>query len=276
DVDDPGLIILPETALPAPALQAAGSTPEEWTRRWANRLGAPLLVGAINPVQALAGEEFGREGSYTNSAIVAQPYASDDAVVSRYDKEILVPFAERVPFANVIPALGALSVPAGGVERYVNGSQSAPLTVDGVEVGVLICFESLFPQLARRRVRAGADILVVLTQDGWWRSNAARRQHLLFSRMRAVETGRPLVQVSVDGESGVFDQRGRLRVLMDSGVPAAQTVDIPLSSRRTLYGATGDTPVQILIFVLLIAATVRMFTPGPTGAHPQPESATGP
>lgn len=291
-IDEPGrrLIVIPETALPAPALEAAGSSPDEWVQAWSTRLGAPLLAGAIvgavdtgdNGVRTadqVGGQTDPRAGTYRNAALLAFPHAVQPATgtdsvagesrsreafrpVLRYEKQILVPFAERVPLADLLPFLGTLSVPAGGVHRYARGGKSAPLSVDGAELGLMICFESLFPQIARRRLEAGANVLVVLTQDGWWSSNAPRRQHLLYSRMRAVETGLPLVQVSVDGETGVFDHHGRLRVLLPSGIPAAQTVDIAIVARRTLFGRTGDTPVHILLVLSLAVAAYRLFRSG--------------
>jgi len=155
------------------------------------------------------------------------------------------------------------AVPAGGVAGYVTGRQSAPLRLSGIRLGVLICFESLFPQLARRHLQEGADVLVVLTQDGWWRSNAVRRQHLLYSRMRAVETGLPLIQVSVDGETGVFDHQGRLRVHLPTESPALQIVDLDLSSRPTRFTTWGDRPVQLLILLSLLIGISLLYIPAP-------------
>ena len=155
----PALVLWPETALPIGRTSGARDRLYGRLREWADRADVALLAGAITPADVRPSPR-----AYFNSALLFRP----GGVRERYDKVRLVPLAERVPFLDRLPWLEALAVPAGGVAGYRPGTSPSVLGVGETAFGVLICFESLFGNDARRHVEQGADVLAVLTQDGWW------------------------------------------------------------------------------------------------------------
>jgi len=228
------LFLMPETALVG----------ERSLSEVASGLETPILTGAILEL----------EDAFSNAALMAQPFGP----IARYEKEILVPFAEYAPLSDRIPVMNRLAVPSGGVRSYVPGRRKDPMIVEGIRIQPLICFESLFARL----IQPDASLIVVLTQDGWWNSDWARRQHFLYSRMLALQAGIPLIQASVDGTSGAFAADGSLLSAGTNGKADRLTLTVPLNRRYPLYASTGDWPVLIILALSAIYLTVRAFRPG--------------
>ena len=213
--DEPPLVIWPETALP-PTWTPPGDAAEN-LQQWANEHSIQLLTGAIRTAES--------PSIYYNSAVLFRPQVP----AQMYDKNKLVPFAERVPFVNAVPALQSFAVPAGGVAGYARGTETPVLKSDTFNAGALICFESTFGALARSYVRRAepADFLVTLAQDGWWGQSLGYHQHFAFTRLRAIETGRAMAMVTVTGITGLIDPHGEARSTTEWIQQTAQWVDIP-------------------------------------------------
>lgn len=215
------LVLWPETALP-PLEQS-----RERVRRWVDSSRVPILSGAIL--------ESSDERVH-NAALLFRP----DLPLQVYRKERLVPFAEGVPFEEHWPWLRRLAVPSGGIAGYAAGSGNTPMEIPDARVGVLICFESLFDDAVRAYARSGTRAVVTLTQDGWWGDSFGYRQHAEFNRLRAIESGLPMVQASVSGISGIIRPDGRIDGRlgwMDRGV---QVVSVPQRLAATPYVRFGD------------------------------------
>jgi apolipoprotein N-acyltransferase len=210
----------------------------------------PLLLGSI------AFENAGTDTSrWLNAALVVAP---DRGLQSAfYAKRHLVPFGEYVPLR---PALGWMTKFVPIPDDCTAGTDPAPLLVSmkgGANAfGVLICYEDIFPQLARHTVLSGADALAVLTNDAWYGEGAAAYQHAAHSVLRAVETRRPVLRCGNAGWSGWIDEFGAIRfpLARDGSVyfRGTQTADVTRDSRwigrNTFYVDHGDW------FVLLGAA----------------------
>lgn len=160
----------------------------------------PLLFGAPGVERPRAGNE----PDIFNRAFLLGP---DGRLAGWYDKEHLVPFGEYLPSWLNWPFLEAL---LQGVGVYSEGTATAPLRYGDLALGVLICYEGIFPWLARARVEDGANILVDISNDGWFRGTPASRQHLALTVLRALEEGRWLLRGTNTGISAVVDTRGRL------------------------------------------------------------------
>lgn len=202
------LVIWPETALPFffQTHQLAALV-----RGLARRERVPLLFGAPGverrPAQAPpAPGAPPPEPDIFNRAFLLAP---DGRVIGWYDKEHLVPFGEYLPSWLNWPFLEAL---LQGVGVYAEGASSTPLRYGGLALGMLICYEGIFPWLARERVADGANILVDISNDGWFRGTPASRQHLYLTVLRALEQNRWLLRGTNTGISAVVDARGRLTV----------------------------------------------------------------
>ena len=233
----PHFIVWPETSTPGYL-----GLDEEITQRvsaLSSSAGLPMLVGA--PMGRLDGELW----RTTNSAVLLDASGS---IRQRYDKLHLVPFGEMVPFERVLPWLRHLLPPIGdfipGTDYTVFhlGSAQSPQ----LAFSVLICFEDLFPEIARRFVREGARLLLVITNDAWFGPTAAAYQHAQASTFRAVELRVPLARAANTGWSGCIDALGRWigRVQNADGtelfVSGTHTCDLRVGADRSLYLRWGD------------------------------------
>src|SRR5207244_1313125 len=119
---------------------------------------------------------------------------------------------------------------------------------------------------------AGANLMIVTTNDSSWGDTAASREHVIMSQVRAVETGRWIVQAAISGESAVMDPRGRVVAHTELFVPAILRFDVPTSSARTLYVRWGDWfPWACGVMVLLVLAAGVLRRRG-RGARPGPDA----
>jgi len=236
------VIALPESILPTLALEDPRVLDE--LARWAQGSRAALIFGTFTR----------RNGGLFNSAVVLDP---EGAVTGVYDKVQLVPFStEYFPGVGVLRALGLERwLPIGRLGVLTPGSALRPLELrleagsDGTErrvrVGTPICFESVFGRIARALVRNGAELLVVVTNDAWFGRSWALEQHFAEAVIRAVETGRYVVQVANTGISGVVDPRGRVLLSTRKDERTARVGAVRPSSAETLYVRWGDWVVAL-------------------------------
>jgi apolipoprotein N-acyltransferase len=221
--DPPDLAVWPENSLDVdptldPVLRA------EVTPAIAE-VGAPTLAGAV--VDA-GGDRFRNE-------VIA--YDGEGRIVGRYAKIHPVPFGEYVPFRRLFGWVDQLRVVPRDI---VPGTTPKVFDMAGARVGTPICFENTFPDLFRRFVANGATLMVVTTNDSSYGRSPASEEHVIFSQLRAVETGRWVVQAAISGESAVVDTRGRVRARTDLFTPAILRYDVPTSETTTPYTRLGD------------------------------------
>jgi apolipoprotein N-acyltransferase len=199
-----------------------------------------------------------------------------------YTKTRLVPFGEYIPFRSVLGWL--TSVSRAAPENMVTGSGAKVLHAvlpggRGLDVGVLICFESSFPDMSAVDANRGAQVLIYQTSDSTFQGSWAPEQHASLAALRAAETGRPAVQAALTGDSVAFDSRGRLLTTADAGRAAwAGTADhgvllvrlaLPPTSVRTPFDRLGDYVPWFAIAVAAVAAAAAV------GAARRGRSATG-
>ena len=244
----PTLIVWPETALPffyqdAPAFASQ-------MRRFADRIGATLLFGSP------AYERKNRQIQYYNRAYMI---TSGISSVGYYDKRHLVPFGEYVPLKKYLPFLNQLVQAAG---NFVNGDRQGPLKRKDLSLGVLICFEAIFPELARDLARDGAQVLVNITNDAWFGTTSAPYQHLSMAVFRSVETGLPMIRAANTGFSAFIGPSGKIlskSALFEEAV-LNQSVPFSPSVSATPYTRMGDlfAGALLLISLLKLLAVFRM------------------
>lgn len=238
------LIIWPETALPFFFETNQLHSPR--VRQLSSVTGSPLLVGA----PGLERHADKKEPDVFNRAFLLTP--PDGAVAGYYDKEHLVPFGEYLPEWLNWSFLEAL---LQGVGVYQTGTAIAPLRYDNLAMGMLICYEGIFPWLAQARVADGANILVDISNDGWFGATPAPRQHLYLTALRAIEQNRWILRGTNTGISVVVDARGRLTMRGAQFREQALWGRAALESAPSLYHRLWPWPLPaaaVLLVVLLL------------------------
>jgi apolipoprotein N-acyltransferase len=248
--DPPDLAVWGEGSLD-PGASSDEATMEE-VRAAIAKVGAPTLAGAVidDP-----------DGSQHTSALL---FDRTGATVDRYDKVVLVPFGEYVPIRDRLGWIDAIDqIP---VDR-VPGEEAHTVSVSGLPpFGTPICYENSFPRVERDMVRRGAQFFVLTTNNASYGMTAASRQHVLMSRLRAVETGRWVVHAAVSGISAVVDPGGDVVARAELFVPGISRAPIQASRATTLYVRLGDWFVW-----LSLAGVLALFAiPRPRGAGRRP------
>lgn len=237
---NPQLIIWPETALPF--------YPYE------HPLFLKLHSELTRPRQAylLTGAPHRRKNPdaapliYSNSAFLLSP---DGQVAGRYDKQHLVPFGEYIPFRQI---LGFASPLVETLGAFTPGQSNTPLSCQNSRIGVLICFESIFPELSRQQAKAGANLLVTITNDAWFGRSNAPWQHLAMGVFRAVETRKTLVRAANTGVSAFIDPLGRIQGASLLFTEYARSQPVALIEGLTCYVRWGYLfPWACLILTML-------------------------
>ncbi|MHA1564561.1 MAG: apolipoprotein N-acyltransferase [Alphaproteobacteria bacterium] len=173
---------------------------------------------------------------------------SNAAIQATYDKSHLVPFGEYVPARGILPI--DKIVPGQG--DFTPGSGRRSLRLAGLPaVGVLVCYEAIFPGAAVDRADRPQWILN-LTNDAWFGTGAGPRQHFAISRLRAIEEGLPLIRAANTGISGVIDPYGRILAQLPVGETGILDTDLPVAlAGPTLFARLGNTT---LIWLMALAA----------------------
>ena len=171
-------------------------------------------------------------------------------LLGRYDKHVLVPFGERWPLLETARPLyhgvfGLLGLPL--LENTVPGPEPLPLPTPAGPVAAYVCYESVFPRIARRMVADGAEVLVNVTNDAWFSRGSGVRQHFDMGRMRAIETRRWLLRAANDGITGVVDPLGRTVAQLPRGARDTLLVNFARLDATTPYVRYGGFVPWILV-----------------------------
>ncbi|MET9766589.1 apolipoprotein N-acyltransferase [Streptomyces sp. NPDC006415] len=202
------------------------------------RVGADLLVN----VDARQTDGSGRSGIFKSAVLVGPGGPTGD----RYDKMRLVPFGEYVPARSLLGWATSVGKAAGEdrLRGYRQVVMSLPDGARGLRIGPLVCFETAFPDMSRRLVRDGAQVLVAQSATSTFQDSWAPAQHASLGALRAAENGRPMVHSTLTGISAAYGPGGeRVGRPLGTDASAAEVFDLPLARGQTLYGRLGDWPV---------------------------------
>lgn len=254
--DAPALVVLPETVMPAFQDQIPPAIWDRW-RAVAHSLNAPILMG-----MPLHHTGAGATEQHTNGALVIQPRDASHGVPRiswHYDKRHLVPFGEFIPpgfhwFVNT------MQIPLGDFDR--GDTHQVALQVGSQRFAVNICYEDTFGAEIAATVRpdpAGKSpsILVNLSNLAWFGDGWALRQHLWIARMRALETGRPMIRATNTGMTAAIDPLGRVRAVLEPVTPGVLDVEVQGTHGLTPYVRWGDAPILIWLLACLLLGLWR-------------------
>jgi len=229
----PSMVVWPE--VPAPLYYEEDPRFRSYVDNLARATHAYLLIGTVAHTPA---------GAPLNSAALISP---EGGLISRYDKVNLVPFGEYVPWP-----LGFANKISTELGDFVAGKRIVVSPVDGHKIGAFICYESVLPNFVRQFAAGGAEVLVNISNDGWFGKSAARSQHLEMVRMRAAENRRWILRSTNDGITATIDSAGRLRGTLPLYVEATSYTGFTYIPERTPYTRYGNW------FVVVCAAMAVM------------------
>lgn len=192
------------------------------------------------------------EFEYYNGAVLIVPH---QGIVERYKKRHMTPFSERIPYEGRLKFLKRLDL---GGSHFTPGQKYTVFELDGTRFSVLICFESIFPGLTRGFTSRGADLLINITNDGWFGSTPGPHQHCELSIMRSVENGVPLLRCANNGISLLADPYGR--VLKRTGLFSKENLSgsLPGPLPPTPYRRYGDWFACLSLVLCLGAGVFRL------------------
>ncbi|MFH0925270.1 MAG: apolipoprotein N-acyltransferase [bacterium] len=236
--DDPEIIVWPETAVPF-FFQEGGEYKDRIINliKEANR---PILFGT--PRYDLNGKDY----LPYNSALFLSPQGE---LINKYDKIHLVPFGEYIPFSNILTFLDSLVVQVG---NFCSGKEYVLMNIKNSKLGAVICFEIIFPDLVRKFVKKGANLIVNLTNDAWYDRSSAPYQHFSMVVFRAVENKCSVVRCANTGISGFIDGVGNIvnSTPIFKMLYLTERLDIK-KGKKTFYTMYGDI-FGMLCFGLLV------------------------
>ena len=235
----PHVIIWPETALPLFFQDPSALSQKVFKAAAATQ--ANILFGS--PAYA----KDNSKTCYYNRAYVI----SENKVLGSYDKVHLVPFGEYLPLKRFLPFVDRL-VPAAG--DFSRGKKPKPITTPNLHLGVLICFEAIFPAIARRLAKEDADLLVNITNDAWFGHTSAPYQHLSMAVFRCVENHLPMARAANTGISAYILPNGEIVSKTGLFSRVALRGKINLQTRATFYSRYGD----IFAILLAISGALRL------------------
>jgi apolipoprotein N-acyltransferase len=188
---------------------------------------------------------------FRNSAV---PWGPDGRMYERYDKVHRVPFGEYVPARGLFERIADLSaVPRDALV----GQGPAVLDTPAGRLGVVISYEVFFPERAREAVRAGGRVVLVPTNASSYRDEQIPAQEVAVARLRALETGRWVIQAAPTGYSAVIDHRGRVLEKSGLGGQEVLTAGVDLRTGRTLFVSVGSAPWVLVAFAVLLLSKLE-------------------
>ncbi len=237
------LAVWPETAVPGYFPRESGY--ESVVRVASDSLATSILLGSQDLEKT--GE---KQYNYYNAAFLVSPL---EGIRGTYHKIQLVPFGERLPFDDILPALRRVPLGQG---HFSPGREYTVFEIGGKRFAALICFESIFPRLVRRFVSKDAQFLVNITEDGWYGRTSGQYQHAGMAVMRCIENRISLARCANTGISMFVDPYGRVSGRTRTFTRVTESAAIPLRSCGSFYSKHGDLFAWILVFVS--AATLAL------------------
>ena len=238
------LIVWPETAAPFcfqnydDRSRAVIDTARE-TNSW-------LLFGSLGYVR-----EEGKT-SFRNSAYLISPKG---IVSGRYDKVHLVPFGEYIPLHNILFFIDKLVEGAGD---FTPGEEIMPVSMDDRKIGILICYEGIFPEISREYRMKGAELLVNITNDAWYGNTSAPYQHLTMAAFRAIENRTYLIRAANTGISAIVDPVGKIVSRTDLFERTVLRGPVKFTRQNTFYSKHGNVFACSCVAFLLIGFLISL------------------
>ena len=230
----PDLILFPETAYPT--YLRFDQTIRNYLQKKVSLTGISTLVGTVDRKKSKE-----QKNNYFNSSF----YFTKNKDIQIYNKTHLVPFAEYVPFSDIIPIFKRLNFGQGNFEK---GKEISIFDLNGLKFSNIICYESSIPGIINQIVRNGVNFLTIQTNDGWLGNSIGPIQHYNIAKIRAIENRIPVVRSGNNGVSGMILPNGISINEKSFGVTSVFRVSVPIVKPGTFFSQNGN------IFVILCLA----------------------
>ena len=223
--------------------------------------GAQFIVGATTFKQYLPGEKvsptarYSEEGGFWYDIYNSSLAMDSTGVIQVHHKSKLVTGAEMMPFYRITKHLKFLIVDLGGItgQLGVDTSHVVFTSPGGIRTAAPVCYESVYGEDFSRFVLGGAQLMFVVTNDGWWHDTPGHRQHFSYSRLRAIETRRAVARSANTGISGFIDPQGRVLQTLGWDRRGSLTAWLPLGDNITFYTRYGDYIGRTAFWLFLVA-----------------------
>ncbi len=219
------LVVASESAFPG--IHTHSQNSQKIVSEILERTKAPILFGT-------GGVERDTILRYYNRALLVD---TSGKIVGFYDKVRLVPFGENLPFYEFLPEF--IREIELGQGNYSRGRGFYPISYGNLKIGVMICYESIFSGIGKRLVDNGANVLAVITSDGWFGKSLGPVEHFYLGIPRAVETGRYLIRSAKTGISAIIDPEGRVVERLELYTRGSIVGSVKLYEHRTPFVSFG-------------------------------------
>lgn len=230
-----------------------------------------IVIGASTYHKFQEGEELSatarkfRSGEGYYDAYNTAFYFNSFGKIKLHHKSKLTPGVEKMPLSKLLKPLESFALNLGGTVGSLAVDKERTVFMrpsDNLKIAPVICYESVFGGYMTQYIRKGANLIFVITNDGWWGNSPGHRQHFTFSKMRAIETRRSIARSANTGISAFIDQRGDVHQATEYWTPAVIRQVINANDRITFYVKYGDYIARIsafvAVFLVLIAVSFRL------------------
>lgn len=268
----PELVVWAETAIPYTIREAPYQDDIQRLQTWVDTSGIALLTGFADRVIYQPGQAPPSARVWPSDPSVrfdhfnaAMSLQAGGGIVGIHHKSMLTPFAERLPFADQLTFAMSWIEWGVGISAWGKGTTRLPLPImtrsgDTLgRVGTIICIESIYPEVARDMVAAGADLLAVITNDAWYNGTWGPAQHFCIARMRAIEQRRDVLRCAMSGETGVIRADGSTSHSMPARTSGVLQGTVQPMSVITVYNRLGDILPPVALAVVLLALLAARF-----------------
>jgi len=256
--DSPDIIIWPETAVPfifkepesSENLSSRLHNDELLSRElveFVKEIKTYLLFGSIRQEYEIIDPKKSRQEVFTNSAFLLN---RDGKVTYIYDKIHLVPFGEYVPLRKLLFFIDKITI---GIGDYRPGNYNKRAVTPFGTFSTLICYEIIFPGLAKESLKEGGDFIVNITNDAWFGKTSGPYQHFTMAVFRAIENRKPVIRAANTGISGFIDSNGNILSASPLFERLSVSMTVKTDNTRTFYSRYGD---LFVYFCLLITISV--------------------
>jgi len=232
---NPDLIIWPESSVPGYLLNEIDLY--NYIREIIKKSKCYHIIGSV----------VYNKSKFYNSAIL---FSKEGNPIEIYSKVHLVPFGETIPFK---PFLSKYIKVLNELGDFTSGRDYKIFHIKGCDLGINICYESIFPEISRKITKKGAEILVNITNDAWYLRTSAAQQHFIFNIFRAIENRRTVIRCANTGITGFIDKYGRINKKTEIFSTLILEAVVNTNKFETIYTKFGDIFIFLCIFNFIIS-----------------------